>query len=259
LEVVVIPARVDEAGETDEQNRFRDSFLTAIKTPEALKDATSSSWELLIPYVTKYAYTESLAVGRRDSNQRLENAYRNLAVHLALLSKSDSRLRTCLSAELLSIRRASPRVYLLEDGSAPPVKVQSRMPGIDFTGSSSEAASIIVFFSGATLTDGVKQQIRQARQRGACLFGLRTAEYTGPLPKQLERIPIHSSADSLDALARQLRAPCQTIRAPQMSPTVLLGFVPIVRVANELKSLFLDANLVPKNGRGGAPRSSGHR
>jgi MinD-like ATPase involved in chromosome partitioning or flagellar assembly len=91
LEVVVIPARVDEAGETDAQNRFREQFEKSIKTPAALQESISSSWQLLLPYITKYAYQESLAIAAADSNQKLEQAYKRLASHLVLLAPSDSR------------------------------------------------------------------------------------------------------------------------------------------------------------------------
>ena len=107
-EVVVVPARVDILSETDETNRFRDRFNNAFKNqtgePEVLsptfEEFDLKMWDLLIPYIAKYGFRESLTVGAADSNQTLEKAYWELATRLVLFAEKESKLRVYFAADL---------------------------------------------------------------------------------------------------------------------------------------------------------------
>lgn len=95
LDVVVVPTRID-ASEIDKRNRFEKHFdqATASFTPLVFRSLGRRFWDLRLPYVSKYAYEETLAVGNPDSAEELEEAYQALAAHLALLGSSDNaRLR----------------------------------------------------------------------------------------------------------------------------------------------------------------------
>ena len=242
LEVVVIPARVDEAGETDAQNTFRREFIRKIKTPAALKESITSSWQLLVPYVTKYAYQESLAVSSDNSNEKLEQAYKKLASHLVLLSPLESRLRICLSAEIQALRRSRPRTFILpaDTGADAAPDIAARTTGVELAASISEANSLIVSFSQATLPAEVKQHIRNARQRGACVYGLRKGGSSVSVPALLRNSAIYESGQPLDELLDQLRVPCLSRRSPFMCPTLTPGWVPRSEALSRLKSLFLN-------------------
>jgi len=242
LEVVVIPARVDEAGETDAQNTFRREFIKKVKTPAALKESITSSWQLLVPYVTKYAYQESLAIAAADSNEKLEQAYKKLTAHLVLLAPLDSRIRVCLSAEIQALRRSRPRSFLLlaDSGADAGADLAIRNAGIELAANISEAGSILVSFRQATLTAEVKQHIRNARQRGACVYGLRKGGAAAGVPALLRKSTIYESGQPLDELFDQLRVPCQARLAPFMCPTLTPGWVPRKEALSQLKSFFLN-------------------
>lgn len=241
LEVVVIPARVDEAGETDAQNRFRSQFVKVIKTPAALQESISSSWQLLVPYVTKYAYQESLAIAVADSNQKLEQAYKKLASHLVLLSPLESRLRTCLSTEIQALRKGRPRAYILyaEPADETTFNLKSRLPGVELTGDIADAESLVVSFSQPTLLPEIKQQIRNCRQRGVCVYGFRRSA-SATVPALLRNSSIYEDTASLDELVEKLRTPCQRRRAPFMVPNLTPGWVFRPDIMSRLKSLFLE-------------------
>jgi MinD-like ATPase involved in chromosome partitioning or flagellar assembly len=247
LEIVVIPARVDEAGETDAQNLFRKQFDKTVKTPVALKESIRSCWQLLVPYVTKYAYQESLAVAVENSNEKLERAYKRLASHLALLSPPGSRLRSCLSAEIHALRGVRPRTFLLRGAGGEDMgDLSSRMAGIEIAGYVSEAASVVVSFGLSTLPADVKQQIRNARQRGACIYGLRKAGSGAGTPAILRKSAIYDSGQPLDELLDQLRFPCQSQRCPFMCPALAPGWVPRDESLQRLKNLFLGTESTTK-------------
>jgi len=243
LEVVVIPARVDEAGETDAQNRFRDEFIRKIRTPAALKESVSSSWQLLVPYVTKYAYQETLAIATDNSNEKLEQAYRKLASHLVLLSPLESRVRICLSAEIQALRRSRPRTFILlaDTGADAASELAARASGVEIAPTISDAAAVVVSFSQSTLSAEVKQQIRNARQRGACVYGLRKGGPSVSVPALLRKSSVYESGQPRDELLDRLRVPCQSRRSPFMCPALTPGWVPRNETLSLLKSLFLGA------------------
>lgn len=103
LEVIVIPARIETA-ELGDRNLFKEQLLSRVKefTPEEFKTVKSTFWDLRIPYVPKYAYSEMLAIGasRKDTAEELETAYKKLTAHLALLASKDTVLREHLKREM---------------------------------------------------------------------------------------------------------------------------------------------------------------
>jgi len=96
-EVVVVPARVDVASETDETNLFKDRFNRAFKDQPG---TDLKMWDLLLPYIAKYGFRETLAVGVAGSNEALESAYWKLATRLVPFAESESRLRVYFAKDL---------------------------------------------------------------------------------------------------------------------------------------------------------------
>ena len=242
LEVLVVPARVDEAGETDAQNEFRKQFLRAVKTPRALSESSTTGWDLLIPYITKYAYAESLTVGRPDANQRLEQAYRNLASHLVLLSRSDSRLRAYLSEDLQLIRRRRPRVFAMKSLSAEPAtELMQKLTGLNYASHVTDASSLLVVLSSSTIGGETKKQIRLARQRGTCVYAVAEDDHL-TLPRIMNRIPYFRLPEQRAELMAQLQAPCQSRRAPNMAPVLPPGYVELPERLEALKRALIPAH-----------------
>jgi WD40 repeat protein len=96
LDVVVVPTRV-EASEVDARRYFERVFRQLNEfTPEEFKHSGVNFWDLRIPYVSKYAYAERLAVTSEDNRDELASAYHNLATHLALLERPSGKLHYAL-------------------------------------------------------------------------------------------------------------------------------------------------------------------
>jgi len=118
LEIVAIPARVENS-EISLLNRFSSEFVGRLDqfTPAAFKSARRTFWDLRIPYVPRYAYSETLAVGVEDTAGDLELAYKSLASHLMILAPEQLNDRagpelTSQIASLLPHQRAARRVLM---------------------------------------------------------------------------------------------------------------------------------------------------
>jgi len=94
LEVVVVPTRIDQS-EIDRRNLFEREFRSRMDgyTPFAFQKFNRQFWDLKIPYISKYAYEEVLAIGAREAAEELTTAYQNLTAHLALLGPDSERLK----------------------------------------------------------------------------------------------------------------------------------------------------------------------
>jgi cellulose biosynthesis protein BcsQ len=120
LDTVIVPARLDTS-EIDARHLFRDHFLKAFAhyTPLSFGQVQRTFWDLKIPYIPKYAYSESLTIGASESVEELENAYKHLAASLVLLAPEKSLLRKRFTAELRRLfvfdsthDRSRPRVFI---------------------------------------------------------------------------------------------------------------------------------------------------
>lgn len=89
LEVLVIPARVDDWAEAELHNWFRTKFNEKFGDflPQSLRDELNTLWELKIPYVPLYAYYEKVAVRDHENipaedtigTERMLRAFNKLA------------------------------------------------------------------------------------------------------------------------------------------------------------------------------------
>jgi tetratricopeptide (TPR) repeat protein len=103
LEVLMVPTRIDMTSDIKEQ--FVRDFAPAAEPhwPSPLRSAATRSWDLRVPYISKYAYEELLAVGASDGDSDLQAAYGALAASLAGLAPAGSRLPRRLRGELVRV------------------------------------------------------------------------------------------------------------------------------------------------------------
>ena len=230
LEVVIIPARVDETGETTEQNKFRERFDALTTPPRTFAHLNIDPWDLLIPYVTKYAYAETLTVNAANTNQRLERAYKNLTTHLVLFTPGESRLRSVFATEIRSVSHAAvPRVYVLAAGSRDVSPIRERLAADLAIATSIDAASTLLLvmddveFSATKLAGAVRSEIRLARQKGvpvSLAATVPTSIRPDVLPRSLRNVPVHDLSRDWPQLIRHLRRPDSPIRVPFLAPAL---------------------------------------
>ncbi|MEA2758060.1 MAG: hypothetical protein QOH65_673 [Methylobacteriaceae bacterium] len=108
IATLIIPTRIDNS-ESDRLNDFSKSFADKVEhrgfIPEALRDSERPLWNLQIPYIPRYNYREERVIGPDivapdPATQKLIDAYRKIAVHLAILSPEGSRLRGVFASEI---------------------------------------------------------------------------------------------------------------------------------------------------------------
>jgi len=119
LHTIVVPTRVDTS-DTDTRAGLIKVFEETFRpedAPAEYKQVETRYWRTAIPYISKYAYAERLAIGAADYSYELQNAYRSLAAHLALFAPEDSPLRARLSNDLVEFRIVPWRVPAM----APPL------------------------------------------------------------------------------------------------------------------------------------------
>jgi predicted acylesterase/phospholipase RssA len=111
VEALVIPTRIDNS-ESDRLNEFSNTFSDKVEhggfVPDLLLRADRPLWNLQIPYIPRYNYREERVIGPDTpppdpATQKLIDAYRRLAVHLAVLAPEDSRIRGVFAGEIQSI------------------------------------------------------------------------------------------------------------------------------------------------------------
>lgn len=99
LDLIIVPTRID-ISELADRNAFEQLFRQHLDpfTPASFRNLETNFWELRIPYVPKYAYSEKLAIkganhtreARPDRAEELEEAYRKISLHLGLLARGES-------------------------------------------------------------------------------------------------------------------------------------------------------------------------
>jgi hypothetical protein len=171
-EVVVVPARVDLASETDAQNTFHALFDERLKAPSILENLGIRMWDLLIPYVGKYAYRERLTVGARDSNELLEKAYLGLTTGLVLFSDEKSRLRSYFAKEILKLQGTTDMPGVSPSApSAEELLHKASLAFASFSATEQLAAKRVLTRLVTVASDGGNDMLLRAR-----LWGLQTGD-----------------------------------------------------------------------------------
>jgi predicted acylesterase/phospholipase RssA/MinD-like ATPase involved in chromosome partitioning or flagellar assembly len=289
LEVVVIPARV-ETSEVEERRKFKERFIRQLeKLPAAFQKVNSSFWDLKIPYIPYYAYNERIVIGGdgKGRSEELEEAYKDLSVHLAMLAPERSPVRKRFVRDLReAFPNALPGLTLityargLRDAAhelcdalnSEGVSMWEGLIGLeDAVGDAQPLADVvdqceslvIVARPESATSDAVLRQWRNARRKGMCVYivGEGLSELKEPsgddghASPSVRRLP--KSAETFDIvtdrqrLARKLQSPCRTLRVPFMAPAMPARFVGRGAELGRLKEILLRDNPA------GQPRRSG--
>jgi cellulose biosynthesis protein BcsQ len=271
IEVVAVPARVDNS-ENEHLNRFEALFKAELdQPPEALRRLGVKLWSLKIPYVPFYTYHDKLVVGQPDRNEDLEDAYKKLAAHLAMLADDGSAIRAKMSSEVQRVfGRILPRVciaYAGTDGGGLIADLRNRIqsqgislredlvanapPGARWSGLGNLGKAIdesvhvvIALLAGAPEPNLLKDVYRYARQQGKSVvevaFDASPAVEPAWLGTELPTVDRGFSKlqipSQFDRLLDLLRSQGPWPRIPFMAPDLPEGFVPRPEQFDPLKS-----------------------
>jgi len=105
LNMIIVPSRIDD-NEDKDRSDFKKLFASRIEELNARTHNENNRleplelWDLLIPYIAKYAYNEKLAIGVKETNEKLVKAYEKLAAYLAWFDFEEIVLNKSLGPEL---------------------------------------------------------------------------------------------------------------------------------------------------------------
>ena len=252
LEVVAVPTRIENS-EISLLNQFSTEFNRRLDefTPEAFKKAQRTFWDLRIPYVPRYAYSETLAVGVSDTASDLELAYKTLAAHLLLLAPKQllDRASPSLASAVKSIlpreQESPPRRILMSYGAdaAPVAKaLRERLKGVTietWSGNHSIAIGaswkreivdaltqsqvlVAIITPDAVASRVVLQVMRRARSQGLLIVPVLGAPIDAldfeALPAFVKSYHLFDPEHEWDALVEALRSGEPAPRPPFMAP-----------------------------------------
>jgi tetratricopeptide (TPR) repeat protein len=275
IQLVVVPSRLD-VSELDSRNFFEQQFRLMLDefTPESFRTVHTSFWDLAIDYVPKYGYLERLAIGAADTARELVDAYKVIAVHLALLARGETavRIRKQFAAELQRVfetRLPSLLIsYTASDGSSLAERLRRHLKEYelpllaDFVTEREGGDSwsqliecldqarvmLLVVTEDALSCCALPKQFRVARQNGVSVIFVKEANddiknILQALPKWMRNAPIFGIDEDLDALVRHLQKPAHTVRVPFMSPDPPELVVDRTIEMKQLKEHLLDGQL----------------
>ena len=253
LEVIVVPTRVESA-ELEERNNFKTEFMTQFdEFPAPFRILRKTFWDLLIPYISKYAYREKLAIGDERGSEELQKAYKTLAAHLVLLAPEGSSIRARFAEELRHLFGPMfPRVLLAAPGSDGntdlwSLRQQLNAAGLSLWDEASDSSDghdssrqptgkidlaeflVLPVTSEAVRSETFFRQWRYARQQGVCVQLVRGnagVELTkNELPLWLRDAHIYDPVSEIDKLVEVLKRPCIASRVPYMEPNLPESYV----------------------------------
>ena len=266
LDLVMVPARID-VSEGRPIDLFEASFKSRLDrfTPEAFTRFGTGFTRLRIPYISAYAFAERLAVGEPEGVKSLQEAYGDIAIHLALLAPGQSALRRQCKGELQRVfgmptvsvgsldaagaaAQAGMRAQLEEAGLFA-VQLPPAAPDTWFAraGTSSAAAalnaSVVLCVGEESLRDGrVRPLWRLALEAGVCLYIVVSAGTPAdtPSPRWPRKARQWNAQRDRDELLAQLRRPCQAERVPMLAPPPAAALIGREADVAALKQLLID-------------------
>lgn len=246
LEVVVVPTRVEISGDQEERFFFKEEFVKRFtEYPASFRILKKTFWDLIIPYVSKYAYREKLTIGDTRGSEELQQAYKTLAGHLVLLTPEGSSIRTRFGDELRRLfGNISPRVLVADSTSDnhtnwANVRKQFKDAGLTVWDSGNTNANgqpklsqamgnidlaeflVLPVNRESVGSETFRKQWRYARQQGVCVQLVRDSEVElakDELPLWLRDAKIYDPATEMGTLIQILKRPCITARIPYMQP-----------------------------------------
>jgi predicted acylesterase/phospholipase RssA len=273
-EVVVIPSRV-ETSEVNLRSEFEARFSREIDgPPDTFVKVNATYWDLKIPYVAYFSYNERIVmgidVGGEGRSEELENAYKKVAVHLAILAPERSAIRKRFAKDLrdafpnllpgLTVLAYTPADYdnakalcaRLEGAGISVAEEMMTLPEGPEDGQQllslldqGESLVIVTSLEGAN-SQAVRRRWRFARQQGKCVYLMGRNVATTPRltpnyqPKTAEIFDIDLD---WERLTENLRSLCRAPRVPQMAPVPPERFVAREADLARLKSMMLRVNL----------------
>jgi len=248
LEVLIVPTRIDDSATHELLNFKREFDEQRHELPAPFRILKSSFWDLLIPYISKYAYGEKLALGDPEGNHRLQEAYKNLAAHLVLLAPEGGVIRARFATQLRQRFRLLPRVLLLDDGTDEnrSLRQQLKSAGLSLWDNSSETSGtldasqaignidlaeflVMPVNRAGVHSETFRKQWRYARQLGVCVQLVRSDSdgelNPSDLPLWLRDAHIYDPLTELDTLIEILKRPCIAARVPFLAPDVPENYV----------------------------------
>ena len=256
LQVVMVPARID-TGEKDRRNRFESEFRQKLDefTPATYKTVHTDFWQLRIPYIGAYAYEETLAIGRPDRDKDLEEAYKQVAAHLAILAPGKSALRQKSSVELERIfGKQLPRVFISSEGDqseslAARLRARFEENGVSVWPTAPNPAAalsmleqikflLLVLTSDSKNSSALISEYRVARQQGLDVLLISASGEFQPSPLMRNQ-PLYDADRDWDLILRTVQGPPKNVRVPFMAADVLPRYVSLENELARLKSEIL--------------------
>lgn len=263
LQVVAVPTRIDTA-EIAARNMLTEEFLSKMgDVPPIFERCKRTFWDLRIPYISYYAYAEKLAVSATDGAEELRQAYQEIAEHLALIASESSPVQAAFAREIeRKFGLELPRVFFCADNQESSVALRNQMiqAGVrlwhDSPSTATEASaarqaayafnsveSLVMLVNDETLASpDTRQTWRAARQRGICVYPVKTTGAPLESPQWLSKVRIYDAEQELNELIERLKSPCFALRAPFMAPDLPEGHVGRPAELTGLKSLLLNDN-----------------
>ena len=268
LDVLIVPTRIDMY-ELDLRKKFEDQFRQQLDKfiPASFSLVKSDFWELQIQYVSKYAYSEELAIND-PSAPELYKAYKKLAAHLALLAQGTTglQIRSAMTTELWNeFGDRLPSVFISAVGRAGEQvarQLRARLleqkialwPDLSETKGTGDLwqrtieildqakAMVLVITPDAIHSELARRQWRYARQRGVNVYLVTTspdAVSSPDLPQWLQTAQYFNAETEAKKLASVLQRPLPVTRVPFMAPDVIEGYVQRPLVLKDLKDALL--------------------
>jgi tetratricopeptide (TPR) repeat protein len=268
VDVVMVPTRVDNFNET-RINHFMRGFEAASDafTPAVFRTLKTRFWNLRIPYTPGYAYQERLAIGDSDSDKDLEEAYKRVTAHLAVLAPPQTRLRRRLGAEIERVfGRLLPTVFVTyaHDDRAIADDVRKRLEAANISvwpdpsdavggpgdwrqavgGILEQTRFLVVVVSAASAqSEWIRNACRYARQLGVCVVPISAGPVSGDvltaLPGWMRSIQISDINREWPRVVSWVGGPHSATRVPLMAPELPDGHVPRPETTERLASLLL--------------------
>jgi tetratricopeptide (TPR) repeat protein len=162
LQVLVVPARV-EFNEGGQLNLFKPRFLARFRdlVPKPLASDPDRLWDLAIPYIPYYAYSEAVAVRERAlaTAAPMVRIFENLVRVLAAMAPNGSQLLAAFPTSSEEIEAAQRKLEAMPLDHIPlpaPLPPGSRMPFSPnplFTGREAELQTLARYLSPIGMTE----------------------------------------------------------------------------------------------------------
>lgn len=272
VQIVMVPTRIDNFNPT-RINRFAASFetISAPFTPAVFHTLKTRFWDLRIPYTPDYAYDEHLAIGDPDADKDLEEAYKRLTAHLAVLASPQSSLRRALRVEIDRVFKGQlPSVLIMHaDADRPfadairkriveanisvwPDPFKSAVNPADgraaIDGLLDQSQYLVVTATPASLTsDDVRAAWRYARQVGVTVVPIASGESPhGVHVPGWMNAPTKAFDSEWPQIQSILSAPNAAARVPLMGPDLAPGWVDRSQEVDRLKALLIGPDAKPR-------------